>query len=266
MEEQQRERQRLDMRFVVKAGARPQPDQARRALEALLQERLRMTEEERQRAMQHVQRVLVLPGRRGAGYTLLATFDSEAAKQQVYSRRHSWRSSSGEGPALTIGHNLTSEQQELHGLFFPIMAGIYGQGVPVRMEYYPAVCMYVAGRQCHTAAEAEEAAATYLRGQQRGRRAGGGSGGTAAGAGAAAVGSGRAEGKAAGCSAAGGSNSGGGGGGGGGGSSGGSGGRGRSRSRGGSGSQRGGSGRPGPRPDRGPAAGPQAAAAADAAC
>lgn len=179
MEAQQRERQRLDLRVVVKAGAKPQPDQARRALEALLQERLRMAEAERQRAMQHVKRVMALPGRRGAGYTLLVTFDGEEAKQLVYSRRHSWRGG-GEGPALTIGHNLTPEQQELHGQLFPVMAGIFEQGVRVRMEYYPAVCVYVAGKQCHTAAEAEAAAAAYLRRRGTGADAGGAAAATAA--------------------------------------------------------------------------------------
>ncbi len=108
MEAQQRKQQRLDVRVVIRAGVRPQQGQANQAcgaLEALLKERLRMPEKERQRTMQQVQRVLVLPGGRGCGKPLLATFGIQPLPQQTgqQRRRASNQSLNAKGPEAT-GH------------------------------------------------------------------------------------------------------------------------------------------------------------------
>jgi hypothetical protein len=167
----------------------PTPEAGRDTLEALLHERLGFKEEEAEDIMAcYVKRVLVLPARAGSGFTLLATlghgpeywsrdacFGSkgpDGVKEWIYKRRHAWREPGAKkGPRLTVGHNLTARQRERQTILFPIQQQMWQQQVPVRMEYYPAVLLVVAGRDCHTANEATAAAAAYQKYKDRQQQA-----------------------------------------------------------------------------------------------
>jgi hypothetical protein len=71
-EDVQRVKKRLQLRVSIKAGAAPAPGQGKEALKAVLQERLQYSEQMLEGTMQQITgNVLVLPHRRGAGYTLL---------------------------------------------------------------------------------------------------------------------------------------------------------------------------------------------------
>ena len=162
-------------------------EEARTTMSDMLQ-RLDFSEDEAEDIVDfYVERVLVLRQRQDsaaeAGFTLLATFGRGpgwsakdgpmtpcfgrheggylGVKEWVYKCRHAWRESAISGPELAIGHNLTILQRERQATLFPLQQQVWQQGVPVRMEHFPAVHLVVAGRDCHTTDQVKAAVAAY---------------------------------------------------------------------------------------------------------
>jgi hypothetical protein len=110
-EVERRREQSLHLRVVVKAGRAPargdgQASQA--TFQAILLDRLGMSEESVEQVMSAVSQVQVLVKKAGPGFTLLVFLTSPYAKAEVIRRRNKWRDTGTSGPALAIGHNLTT--------------------------------------------------------------------------------------------------------------------------------------------------------------
>jgi hypothetical protein len=177
-----RREQSMHLRVVVKAGRAPAQGDGHATFQAILLERLGMSEECVERVMSAVSQVRVLFKKAGAGFTLLVILTSPYAKAEVIRQRNKWRDNGSSGPALAIGHNLTTAQREAHAKLFPVMRSLYDGGLrQVEMVYYPAVQLRVCGQLYSNAAAATRAGEAAL---QKFQITSAGNRGTSAGAGA----------------------------------------------------------------------------------
>ena len=177
-----RREQSMHLRVVVKAGRAPAQGDGHATFQAILLERLGMSEECVERVMSAVSQVRVLFKKAGAGFTLLVILTSPYAKAEVIRQRNKWRDNGSSGPALAIGHNLTTAQREAHAKLFPVMRSLYDGGLrQVEMVYYPAVQLRVCGQLYSNAAAATRAGEAAL---QKSQITSAGNRGTSAGAGA----------------------------------------------------------------------------------